>query len=304
MRAFIQKLREIMEISRFQIVGMLMLVFFIIGWTLIRQHVFFKPQKVDFGQAFIDSILADLDARYPQGNWNERSDYNRNFNRQEKTYEKILRPFDPNTMSKEELQAIGISEKVANNIVNYRKTGRKFKSKEDVLKLYAVSESYFYHLEPFIHIQSAEKGLDKQLKSTKEIQINKVNLNTATLEDLTAIKGIGEATANKLIKYRNSLGGFSSMSQIEEVYGLWDKVKPAIYENLMVNEVDIQRRNLKMLSIEELAKHPYLTWNEARAIVNFLKQHPNTSDFSELAQIHILDSEKINKILPYFVLEK
>jgi competence ComEA-like helix-hairpin-helix protein len=308
MREFIQRLKEIMEISRFQIVGMLMLSLFIFGWTLIRLNVFFKPLPVEIDQALLDSLLVEIESKQQNNKWDNRNYYQQNNydyqkQRNNKFFDEISRPFDPNTASLEEMIAIGVSEKVANNIVNYRKMGTKFNNIEDLRKLYTLSESYFYHLKPFIKIQNIKvksRGKSLQNDGTKII---KINLNTANLDELTSVKGIGEATANKLIKYRNLLGGFSSMAQIEEVYGLWDKVKPAIYENLMVSEKDIQKRNLKSISVEELAKHPYLSWNESKAIVNFLKQHPNTNEFTELEKIHILDSEKIKKILPYFLLE-
>lgn len=51
----------------------------------------------------------------------------------------------------------------------------------------------------------------------------KINLNTATVADLTTISGIGEKRANDILAYRDSNGGFSSVDDLNNVSGIGDK---------------------------------------------------------------------------------
>lgn len=305
-RKLITSIKEAIEVSRFQLSGMLLLAVFVMVWILIRSHFFFKPTEVSIDAKVLDSLVLALEAQYPRMEWDtEKKRYHQNYKKKfgNSSYPKITGFFDPNTFSKEELLAVGVTEQAAQNIVNFRGKSRKFNRKEDLLKLYAISESYYDYIAPYVQISVQEKTnqiADSKKEDKKAVKI--LDLNEVTMEAIIEIRGIGEATAKKLINYREKLGGFSSIKQVEEIYGLWENAKPIIYENFIVNPEKIQKRNLRTMEVKELAQHPYLSWNESKAIISFLKQHPEIRQIEALNQIHILDSEKINKILPYFVI--
>lgn len=70
--------------------------------------------------------------------------------------------------------------------------------------------------------------------STGMASNGKVNINLASVEELTTLNGIGEATANKIIAYRESNGSFSSIEELKEVSGIGDKKFENIKDSICV----------------------------------------------------------------------
>lgn len=132
-----------------------------------------------------------------------------NFTKYDDSYGKITNPkqmdslfvFNPNNASNSDFEKLGLSEKQIGTIKNYLNKGGKFNSKEDFKKIYGISNEQFNKLEPYINIQKETQAIIQLEESTIEI-------NSATLEQLIDIKGIGNYTANEIIKYRQKLGGF------------------------------------------------------------------------------------------------
>ncbi len=107
--------------------------------------------------------------------------------------------FDPNTISIDDLQRLGFTEKQAQSIVNYRVKGGRFSRASDFARSYVVSDSVFKRLEPFIRIP-------------------KVDINTADSSAFDALPGIGPYYASKMVEYRSQLGGYSCIEQLMELY--------------------------------------------------------------------------------------
>jgi competence protein ComEA len=61
-----------------------------------------------------------------------------------------------------------------------------------------------------------------------------INLNTATLEQLDTLDGVGPATAQKILDYRQAHGGFSSVDELDQVPGIGEKRLAALREHLRV----------------------------------------------------------------------
>ena len=146
--------------------------------------------------------------------------------------------FDPNTLSEEGFVQLGLSLKTAHTLINYRNKGGYFKKPEDIRKIYSLSKTDADRLIPYVRITS-KKDKDITIKYPKPAsapaadQYKKININTATAEDWKAFPGIGDVLANRIVKFRNSMGGFKSVDQVSKTYGLSDSVyqtiKPFLY---------------------------------------------------------------------------
>ena len=65
---------------------------------------------------------------------------------------------------------------------------------------------------------------------TNKSESNLININTATIEELQTISGIGETKAKKIIEYRNTVGKFKSIEDIKNVEGIGD----TLYETIKI----------------------------------------------------------------------
>jgi competence ComEA-like helix-hairpin-helix protein len=191
---------------------------------------------------------------------------------------------NPNTPSNQDFLKLGLSEKQLKNIRNYLDKAGAFRFKEDFGKLYAIGDSLFTILNPYIDLPdkesyySALKSPNTKQENTKnekqKIQKPLLELNSADSLQLIDVKGIGPAFASRIIKYRNKLGGFQRVEQLMEVYGMKEDQYDLIKSQVKVNPAVIIKININTCTAEELKNHPYVNnWNIANALINYRKKH-------------------------------
>ena len=123
--------------------------------------------------------------------------------------------FDPNIVSPEDMVRLGFTRFQASNVEKYRKQGGAFSNPHDLLKIYGIDTSFYLSIAKHIRIkQNLPQHVDKGTAA-----IAYVELNSADSLELLGLKGIGPVFASRILKYRNLLGGFYSVSQLLEVYG-------------------------------------------------------------------------------------
>jgi competence protein ComEA len=71
-------------------------------------------------------------------------------------------------------------------------------------------------------VTGTEKG--KTAPETKPVATGKININTATAEELMTIKGIGKTLAARIIEHRQKVGKFNSLEELKDVKGIGDKL--------------------------------------------------------------------------------
>lgn len=211
-----------------------------------------------------------------------------------------LFPFDPNTVSKEELIKLGFKEKTAQTFVKYRSKGFVFKQKNDVQKIFGVSEALYAQIEPYILIgnkKDASTTLRRVQGSGSATNVNKtLELNTADSLSLIGLKGIGPGYAKRILKYRSLLGGFVDIAQVKEIYGMTDELYQLIASQCTVNTAAIKKININAVDFKTLNKHPYMDYELTKHIFNFKRTTSITE--ANVAQL-IEDDELLVKIKPY-----
>lgn len=148
--------------------------------------------------------------------------------------------FNPNTASVADLQRLGFSEKQAQSIDNYRQKGGKFRRKEDFAKSYAVADSVYKRLEPFIDIP-------------------RLDINKADSAAFDSLPGIGPYFAAKMVSYREELGGYSSPEQLLEIYN-FGKERYEKLKDLIVCSDPTRPLKLWTLPEDSLRLHPHIRY--------------------------------------------
>ena len=191
----------------------------------------------------------------------------------EKKPEPELFPFDPNTVTAEDLVRLGLSPRQAQVIENYRSKGGKFAAKKDFAKMYVVDSAAYARLEPYI-------------------KIKKLNLNTADSMQLLSLRGIGPYYAHKILEYRRRLGGmFTSAEQLLEIDGFEKERLDGFVQSVEVTH-GRPRFSLWSATRSELAAHPYIGAYAAKGIARY-KSLTDTAVWSleDLAEKGILTKE-------------
>ncbi|MNK13787.1 Helix-hairpin-helix motif protein [compost metagenome] len=216
-----------------------------------------------------------------------------------------LFPFDPNTIGVEEWKKLGLSEKQAGAILKYKAKGGQFRKKEDLRKMYTISEQMYQRLEPYIRIvDDLESNLALKTKTyTKEVYKKAlpvlIEVNGADTIALDQIKGIGMTFANRIVKYRERLGGFYKKEQLREVFGL-DSVKyEEIKDQVIVDVTKLKRINVNTAELADFKNHPYIRYKQVNALIQYRKQHGNYSNIADLNKVAILNQETINRLAAY-----
>ncbi|MFT4544297.1 MAG: competence protein ComEA [Bacteroidia bacterium] len=218
--------------------------------------------------------------------------------------------FDPNKLDSTGWVALGFSPKQSAAVIRYRSAGAVFRKPEDVKKLFVVDDEKYTQLEPFIDIKpianKPKKKWDKpkyepKPKWEKPIYAPKhIELNTADSTMLVEVRGIGPFFARVIIEYRDKLGGYRTKQQVLEVYGM-DSAKYAKIEGeLWVDSTAVSKININTATLKDLVHHPYINFNQAKAIANYRKQHGPFKSVSDLQEIHLVKGETYRKIAPYF----
>src|SRR5690606_13844379 len=130
-----------------------------------------------------------------------------------------------------------------------------------------------------------------------------VDINEGDLNSFISLPGIGEKLANRIINFRNKLGGFYSVDQISETYGLPDSTFQKIKSLLVIKESSIKRISINNVTKDELKLHPYIKWNIANAIIEYRNQHGNFVSVEDLKKIILLDDITYSKIQPYLLID-
>ena len=213
--------------------------------------------------------------------WNDRleSEFNRmeknagDNNRYREKADKYSRPpmkFDPNKYTLEEWMALGLSEKQAAVILKFTRYG--IRSNDDLKRIFVIDEKLFALIKDSTIYSDTQKEYQNDKRTFDMPKITLVDINTATVEELQQVKGLGPFFAKQIVKYRDALGGFHDERQLLKVWKV-DEEKFTAWKPYIYTSGEIKKLSLNEASLEELEAHPLISWNLANSIVKLRLQN-------------------------------
>lgn len=238
--------------------------------------------------------------------------------------------FNPNTADSMTLRKLGLRSYVVKNILNYRRKGGQFRKSSDFAKIYGMEPTVFASLEPLIKLETAEMVSKIARSGTESMNVTSVpmpsaaraeltsasqpnlqgdsqqasapqsfELNTADTALLQQLKGIGSFSANRIARYRKELGGFYSLTQLSEIKGLYPETLARLLSMTKIDPTHINTLNVNKVSLEKLRAHPYLTFYQAKVIVELRKSRGQLHSIEELSAFKEFTSEDLERLKWY-----
>ena len=222
-------------------------------------------------------------------------------------------PFNPNTITEEEWRQIGLTDRQVRNIMNYKAKGGKFYSKNDLGKLYTISEEDFAQLEPFIVLpevqrntgyKSASKKKEEQKgeesKPVEKKAIPIVDLNTVDSTTLVELPQIGGFMASRILEFRDKLGGFVDLEQLRDVKGMDEARFVAIKPYIILGAVEIRKVDVNRADFKTLVHHPYLSYEQVKRIFNQREKRGMIKNWAQLEEL-LKEEGEVDPLLERYV---
>jgi competence protein ComEA len=158
---------------------------------------------------------------------------------------------------------------------------------------------YFPQKQYIKTVDTSKRTFEERKKEIDQIKsIVKLDLNIASAAALQQVKGIGPSYSERIVKYRDMLGGFSEEHQLSEVYGLKEDVVFKLLEQFSIQS-EVKKIPINSDSLKILAKHPYISYDMAKIILNYRKAHGDFKTPEDLMKIKTIDENVFLRLKPY-----
>jgi competence protein ComEA len=214
--------------------------------------------------------------------------------------------FDPNTLDESGWQRLGVRDKTTATIKNYLSKGGRFRKPEDIDKIWGLNDDEVKRLIPYVKIEDNKPAnsytntvYEKPAAESKKYTPVSIDINTADTTAFIALPGIGSKLSQRIISFRDKLGGFYKIEQVAETFGLPDSTFQKIKVRLSLKNPSVKQININAATVDELKVHPYLRYAIANAIVQYKNQHGNFSSLDDLKKVIPVTDEVFAKVYPY-----
>lgn len=211
--------------------------------------------------------------------------------------------FDPNNYNKENWMSLGLSDKQAASIMKFRESGAQFRIKNDVQKLFVVSDELYQLLEKQIDLPDSLSKEQKK-KLFKNYKPKPMDINSIGEKELQYVRGIGPFYADKILQYRNMLGGFYSFDQVLEINRFKPELLDSLKKRCFIDPSKIKKMNLNEVSVVELQSHPYFRLSVAKGIVDLRQQRERFANTKEILNSELIDEKLFDRLSPYLEIKE
>ncbi|HCT23638.1 MAG TPA: hypothetical protein DIW54_10015, partial [Chitinophagaceae bacterium] len=208
--------------------------------------------------------------------------------------------FDPNTLDEAGFVRLGLPPRTARTIINYRNKGGRFRKPDDLRKIYTLRHEDADRLVPYVRIAGMQQESSGYIAQRSEVKpLTRIDINAADAGTLEQLPGIGKVLSERIVRYREALGGFYSVQQLKEVSGINEQLFEQIRPQLMLQSGKHQQWSLAKITKEQLSQHPYCSKATAEAIIRFRQAKGVIRSVEELKTITEVSPEILARLLPY-----
>ena len=219
-----------------------------------------------------------------------------------------MHPFNPNFISDYKGYKLGMSVKEIDRLLNFRKGNKFVNSAEEFQNVTKISDSLLKAIAPFFKFpdwvnrkkEFKEYKYDQNSAFAKKEKIVLIDFNQATKEDLIKINGVGEIISLRILTQKEKLGGFVSMEQLKDVWGLSPEVILNLNNHFKIEKLpNLNKIDVNNASIKELSQFFYFKYDLARQIVKYRSMNGDFKNIEDLIKINGFPVEKANFIALY-----
>ncbi|WP_426091090.1 ComEA family DNA-binding protein [Flavobacterium sp. DSR3-2] len=268
----------------FLIIVVLQLIYFFIDFSTVSKE-YPEKQKWLSLQTQMDSIKIDSKNSKPK-----------------------LYLFNPNFITDYKGYKLGMAIQEIDRLLAFRKKNKYVNSAKEFQNVTKISDSLLNLISPYFKFPDWVNN-KKQNRTIKEYEAYQneafvkkeriiiIDINQATKEDLVKIYGIGEAISVRILKQKETLGGFVSMEQMQDIWGL----SPEVIENLITHFKVLAVPRFKKIevnnaSLRELSQFHYFRYALAKEIVTYRSMNGNIKNIEDLTKIKGFPVDKANII--------
>lgn len=277
----------------------------IIGLAVWKQTPSNSPLKGEKSAQKVSSLRGDLEGSLPK----------------ELPFEAF--PFDPNTADSTALLRLGLSPWQVRSIYRYRAKHGRYHEPEDFMRVPNMTVEQWERLKDYIRIAPQFRYVDppKRKPIPKETtafseqypvetpkaprdtfprqeklrQGQTIDINTADTTLLKMIPGIASKRAARIVSYRQALGGFVNVEQAMEAIELPDSV----LKYMTVSALPVRKININRLSVQQMMKHPYLNFYQAKAIFEYRRNKGELHSVEELSRLEAFRTTDLDRLSHY-----
>ena len=269
------------------------ILLFFLALALAALVVIVLSDDDETARSFVDTASSDIAYRpYAKGDKASHSYY---------------RAEAPNTADSTTLLRLGLQPWQVRNIYKYRASGGVYRRPVDFARLYGLTRKQYLALEPYIHISSdyapASSLYQPETRETADTVSHhkhklaageSIDLNAADTTLLQRVPGIGSYFSHQIMSYRNRLGGFYSSHQLLEIDNFPQQALP-----FFKISGDVNRINVNQLTLNELRRHPYINYYQARAIVDYRRLRGPLKALDDLRLLHDFTPADMERLSHY-----
>lgn len=312
--------RIVFLLTREQWLGIAILAILVGVTIFLLQRV--EPQEEKNVIQVNDSILKEFATHQAKQDSIRKATWEKKFPRDTITIR--MQVFDPNTADSSTLVHVGLKKWQASNMLKYRAKGGRYRRAEDIKKLYGMTDSMYMALLPYIKIDTiaVDQYRDSVRRSQRDSMVvdsmpryvsqkrdTILNLRTADTTELKMIRGIGSYRAKQIVRYREQLGGFAHVKQLYEVKALQPLLtdsmsSDSLLAHFWLDSVIIDPLRVNSAGVEKLQRHPYLSFEQAKAIYELRRKKIHLDSITQLKKVECFTEQELKRLTPYLSFER